>query len=351
MMLIGLGLVAWLSVVLVGGEGHNGGLIVLELSLARWLGLVLWLACAMGLGLMVSASGNAMAGGALLAAGLLIMAARGGSIQWWIRLHAEPGMYMSLAIEAAIWCLPFVGLILLTRWARRGVRRHLPAMLRLPHYSEIAEEEQSPPVQLAMVGLPVGASVAGVIFFQGALWVDYTATLVIGMGLLLVVWLLSMWGQSVLDRDKVRLAWRAPMASAFVGSIGALASSSAVGVILLRSVDSGQVIGALLVAGVVGGLVGHTMFPTPSRLTYILTPLVMAIASYLWVGLSVADGQELLSKLFVANPGGGLTPLFPLALALPSQYASAGVLGTLLGVGWSQAIHAAHQRHVTLITT
>ena len=345
-----LALLVWLSGLLVGEPGHNGGLLLLELSFTQSVGLVIWMVLALALGLLVNATGNAMAGGAVVSAAILVMAANGGSIQWWLRVHSDPGRYVGLAIEAALWALPYVGLVLLTRYARRHVRRFLPAILRTPHFAEVAEEEQSPPLQSVYAGAPVLLSVAAVAAAQKSLWVDYIACLTIGMGLLLVLWVVCMFGQNLIDHGKAGLQWRAPMASSFLGSVVAMAVGSATAVVLIRSVDSGQVIGALLVAFTLGGLVGHQMFPSPTRLTYVLVPLLLCMASYGWVAASVSDSEQLLRKLFVTAEHGGVSPLFPLALSLPSQYASAGVLGTLLGVGWSQSLYASQQRHVTLVT-
>ncbi len=349
LLLVALIALVALSGAMMPGVANAPGFVAVQLSPASLGGLVAWLALAVAAGLIVAAVGNVMAGAALLAAAMLGPAASGGAIEAWLRTHADPGRYMLLALDAMAWALPFAAMVLIAHCGRDRLRHMLPAWLRAAHYQELAEGEQPPPFQSAAAAGPVLLSAAVVFMLKRSLTVDYIATLLIGLCLLTLAWLAALVGRMVMERGAGGLQWRTPVASSFLGGVVAMAVGSAIAMILLASADSGQVIGGLLVAFTVAGLVGHQMFPTRTRLTFIVAPLLLAVAAYGWTATTVADADELLHRLFQPNAAGGNTPLLPLALALPAHYASAGVLGSLLGVGWSQSLHAANQKHVTVV--
>jgi len=106
---------------------------------------------------------------------------------------------------------------------------------------------------------------------------------------------------------------------------------------LIRSPDKGQVIGGLMLAFMIGGLVGDLaaafLFQKhpANPLGLVLAPAVVAIVAYLLTAAGYKSADEFLTAYFSLKTSG-------LAFALPIDYASAGVAGCALGAGWSQVI-------------
>lgn len=111
---------------------------------------------------------------------------------------------------------------------------------------------------------------------------------------------------------------------------------------LLQSEATAQVIGSLLLAFTVGGLIAHTVVPQSNPVPILLSPLVLAAAAYAHVAF-LADFQS--HEQVIATWYRG--ELWGPALALPIFYASAGVTGCALGIGLGQAINEAREQAVT----
>jgi hypothetical protein len=104
--------------------------------------------------------------------------------------------------------------------------------------------------------------------------------------------------------------------------------------VLLRASDRGQVLTGLTLAFMLGGLAGQMAVPQHNPIAMLLAPFAVALAAYGWVLLHYPSGNAL--SLLRAWHSGDLAGT---ALALPIHYASAGVMGVALGIGWAQGLH------------
>jgi hypothetical protein len=111
--------------------------------------------------------------------------------------------------------------------------------------------------------------------------------------------------------------------------------------LLIQSSDGGQVNGALILGFGVAALIGNMTIPQRNPLVILLSPMIVSAGAYLWIAQSYTTTDTLLFDLYTHN-------FLNLALALPIQYASAGVCGCALGVGLAQSLE--HVRHTTAIT-
>ena len=118
-------------------------------------------------------------------------------------------------------------------------------------------------------------------------------------------------------------------------------------VVLVRSAEPGQVVGGLVVAFAVGGLIGRMVLPVEGAAGVVVAPVLVALGGYAvaWIGQRGAGagtgegGRALLAALY-----GGELP--GPALALPWHYLSAGVLGGATGLGLAQVLERAKGRAV-----
>jgi hypothetical protein len=115
----------------------------------------------------------------------------------------------------------------------------------------------------------------------------------------------------------------AGVVSAVVGGLGCW--------LFIRSSDPGQVIGAMIVAFTLGGLLGQLLAPQTNPIGILLSPAVVAVASYVWVMYQYNGNDAVLQAWYTRR-------FFAPALGLPIYYASAGVAGCALGVGLAQAM-------------
>jgi len=111
--------------------------------------------------------------------------------------------------------------------------------------------------------------------------------------------------------------------------------------LLIQSSDGGQVNGSLLLGFGTAALIGNMVVPQRNPVIILLSPMAVALAAYLWVATSYSTTDALLVDVYNHD-------LLNLALALPIQYASAGVTGCALGVGLAQTLE--HVRHTTAVT-
>jgi hypothetical protein len=152
--------------------------------------------------------------------------------------------------------------------------------------------------------------------------------------------LLVRTGERALEAARRRVAW--------TPSLGALAVTVLIAYILewflLRSPDTWQVVWVLIIAFTLSSLAAHQIYPQAAALAVLLGPLVLAAAAYVWVALSYDSAAELAEGLHnFKGLHGGRERLPRIAAALPIFYASAGVCGATLGLGWSMAIGASRR--------
>lgn len=111
--------------------------------------------------------------------------------------------------------------------------------------------------------------------------------------------------------------------------------------LLIQSSDGGQVNGSLILGFGTAALIANMAVPQRNPVMILLSPMAVAMVAYLWVAHSYPTTDSLLVDLYGHN-------LINLALVLPIQYASSGVVGCALGVGLAQTLE--HVRHTTVIT-
>ena len=105
--------------------------------------------------------------------------------------------------------------------------------------------------------------------------------------------------------------------------------ASVMGYFLILNASSGQVICGLIIAFLIGSLIGQTAFPQTNPVGVLSSPFLVAVVFYVYVIIRFDDGDQLLGAWYTQSLPG-------LALALPVHYASAGLMGCALGLGLAQ---------------
>lgn len=111
--------------------------------------------------------------------------------------------------------------------------------------------------------------------------------------------------------------------------------------ILIQTTDGGQVNCGLILGFGAGAMIAQMSVPQRNPLVMLLSPLLVAVGVYLWTAQAYPSADGLLNDLYTHH-------LLNLALALPIQYASSGVVGCAMGVGLAQTLD--HVRKTTAIT-
>ncbi len=109
--------------------------------------------------------------------------------------------------------------------------------------------------------------------------------------------------------------------------------------ILVQSPDCGQVTGGLLIGFALAAMIAQSVVPQHNPLVILLSPMLVALVSYIWAGRIYTTPDSLLADLYRGD-------LLNLVLALPVHYASAGVAGAAAGVGLAQTME--HTRRTTV---
>jgi hypothetical protein len=138
-------------------------------------------------------------------------------------------------------------------------------------------------------------------------------------------------------RTQLTLPGARPMIAGLVTAVGGAFICN----ILIQSSDGGQVNGSLMLGFGVAALIANMAVPQRNPLAILLSPMFVAAAAYIWVLRSYTTTDAILADLYTHK-------LLNLALALPIQYASAGITGCALGIGLAQTLE--HVRHTTVVT-
>lgn len=129
---------------------------------------------------------------------------------------------------------------------------------------------------------------------------------------------------------------RSLLAGLITAAIGAFLCN-----ILIQTPDAGQVNCSLILGFGTAAMVAQMTVPQRNPLVILLCPMLVAAGVYLYVASAYPVTDDLLYALNSRS-------VFKLALALPIQYASAGIVGCALGVGLAQTLD--HARRTTTIT-
>jgi hypothetical protein len=223
------------------------------------------------LGLVTSTTGNPLSGIFAVAAGLTLLAWRGGPIDGWMRGHDLPGGYLTLMGEVVLWHVGVISLLIIIQALREPMHARFPALAFNEHLGKDVK-----------VTWPTAASLAAA-----------GACAVVGGG----------------------LAWT-----------------------FIKYSASGQVVWSLIIAFTIGAMVAQSMFPQSNPFGVLIGPMVVALIAYGWVLMHYSGHTQVLRAHYEGQLPG-------IALALPIHYASAGIIGCTLGLGWAQTIDSAPQRN------
>ncbi len=125
-----------------------------------------------------------------------------------------------------------------------------------------------------------------------------------------------------------------PNPTAWLAGGVSLVGGGAIAWLLLQSDATGQVIGSLILAFTVGGLLAQLIIPQPNPVPILLSPLALGAIAYVYVLMQPALGTQaqIMQAWYQHHIWGP-------AIVLPIFYASAGVVGCTMGIGLGQAIH------------
>ncbi len=288
--------------------------------------------------LIASATGNPLSGIFVLSAGL-VFAASVARVDNWMRHVDLPGGYLWSAVELALWALPMVIIVqAVGRWRDR-LRSALPQSMQLAHHA-------SPPigklpkdnVLLATLSITLVLVVVGALFLQPLSWKPFMLALGVALGIQLII---SFVASLVVKPDGEK---KIPF-TAMLGGVVCTAVGAGVLLLLLRSVQTPQVIAAIVAAFMFGSLAANQLFPRTPMIAIVLSPFCVGIGAFVITLFSYETSEQLLTAMrhtlnLTAEPN--TKHLLSLAIAQPIHYASAGVAGVALGLGWSQSIRASH---------
>jgi hypothetical protein len=173
--------------------------------------------------------------------------------------------------------------------------------------------------------------------------------LVVWFGLLgLLVYLLATLRPTVRGRlrDFASPSWEAAWMIGRGNGLASLSGGLATAVIaallthlLLQRADTGQIIGGLMLAFALAGMIGKLVVPQMSPTAALLSPVVVALGGYVWVWFTLSPGTQ--AQLEGAWYDGTISGV---ARALPIHYASAAVTGLCLGLGMGQGMISSDMR-------
>ncbi|MEM6392623.1 MAG: hypothetical protein AAF797_07620 [Planctomycetota bacterium] len=300
MMLVGLLLVVWPAMWV--GEWVAGAAV--SLAAGRWSAGVMLLVMVLGLlpavvvGAVLSSTGNVLSGVWLVGAAAVAMgvsggaAGEGGGMDAVVRASPMAGTMTWLALESGVWGLAVMGLWLCVKaskkrfehwwWDRSPVDRSelrlSPGQWRMRRFVTLSPGGLSEGSWVS--GRAVAAAVCGAVVASGLIW------------------------------------------------------------LAVRSGRSGQVAAGVMLAFMVGALLGRLAFPGAHALLSLLAPSAVAVFGFWWSGqlLTGLLEQDVLRRWYVAD-------WFPLAFGLPVVFIGSGLVGSTMGIGLAQAVERGRVRH------
>lgn len=258
----------------------------------------------------VGTLGNPIVGVFTLGISLTIAAVYGGTIDATLRSAGESGVYWTLAIESLVWTIVMALLAVLCVVLTQRLSGMLPWRRTEPDApsKDTAANREAHAVARRRHEAMDMYYTTGTAEFVTA-----------GAGQPVV--------ESLVPQDTPTRGWAqmglCTLVTALIG--GAIASQ------LIQSEDSGQVVGALIGSMLIGGVVGHQIFPTRSALPAVLAPGLVGLIGHGWAAATQPAGEGFLAGYFDGSMSG-------VPLALPVFVLAAGMTGAALGIGWSQAM-------------
>ncbi len=128
---------------------------------------------------------------------------------------------------------------------------------------------------------------------------------------------------------------RLPGLTALLAGVISAAVGALLTFVLMRNTDTGQAVGAVLIAFTAGGLAAQSLFPQRNPIGILFSPALVAIISYVFAMLRYDSAESLLSALYANKLMAGLPGT---CKVLPIFYASVGVAGCIMGIGMAQSI-------------
>lgn len=270
--------VIWLLLAtpLMAVDGHSG----LTLTSARVsapvaVALVVGVAGVVGLLAALTASaGNPLSGVFVFSGALTVLAGVGGPIDGWMRRLGHPADFIWLAGETAGWAVIVAAVVTLIDRLRPGLQSLLPGWLAGP-----------PTDQGVETGTVLSWDIRGL----------YSCLVCAGVSAILCG-------------------------------------------LFIRNSSSGQVIGSLVTAFCIGSVVAQSVFPSAKLWGVLLSPFVVGVATYTYVGLTFNSVPAVLAAWYQQS-------LPSVALALPIYYGSAALVGCVVGAGLAQRFEASMPGH------
>jgi len=148
-----------------------------------------------------------------------------------------------------------------------------------------------------------------------------------------------------LYRKKLRMRWsmlaaedhlgketriELPKGSAWLAGLICAVAAAVLIHLMIRSFDNGQVVCSLILGFGLAAFAAHFWLPQKNPVVILMAPLAVAVVGYLWMAMGHESESQFLSAMYSQSLSG-------LGRALPIHYASAGVVGCVLGVGAAQA--------------
>ncbi|MBI1371958.1 MAG: hypothetical protein GC159_04245 [Phycisphaera sp.] len=280
-------------------DGSQGCTLLFAASPVTAIGTILLYSIpALVLALVAAAMGNRLAGVFVIAAALLFPAIDGGTIDEWLRNVESARAYGILAGEAVVWGVLVIGLHLL-------IEAVAPNLVRVVTRGTGVE-----PAPMTTERLDL--HLFSVRHFP----------VIGGLVLLSVAIRHSVQRATKLSDGQVRI-----LLSGVASTILGLVFSS----MMLRNTDPVQIAWGLGIAFVFATTLATIMFPTDQPVGMLLSPITTSIVICGLLALSGQSGTQLLESYYRDG-------FWHAGLALPVYYASAGVMGATLGVGWSKLL-------------
>jgi len=256
------------------------------------------------LGTVASLLGNRYGGAFAVSIALIFPAIKGGDVQAWM-LNAESSTaFFGLALDAVMW-----GAIVLTTLL--AIDR-LAGLIR--HHLGWAEQPDLPGASGPMTTAEMDLHVFAVRNFPGigglvriAIAIRHTVT-----------------RQTGLSDDAARVVLSG-VASTLLGLMFAS--------LFLQSYETMQVVWGLFLAFLLAVMLTTVMFPTDRPAGMLISPVAASLLVAVVLGLTGGTGVEIKSA-FIEDR------LWNAALGLPVYYASAGLAGAVLGIGWGRQLIA-----------